>query len=203
MSQNWDWAKLMKDWNQAILKSSLRDSIPPDLIEKGWLGHPGATEEDLEQLEKRLGYRLPPSYRSFLAFTNGWEGRLTHAIYHMWSVDSIDWFSRRNQDWIDGFIDGWTSDDPDEELPPHIEHIKSVLEISERANSAILLMNPSVINKNGEWDAWFFANWMPGAQRYHSFGELMHNQYEGFLELENQQNAKLIVPSPSPKHGTQ
>ena len=37
------------------------------------LGAP-ATEEQVSRLETRLGYKLPPTYRTFLLLHNGWEG---------------------------------------------------------------------------------------------------------------------------------
>lgn len=47
-----------------------------------------------------------------------------------------------------------------------------------RATLAILLLNPQVITSEGEWEAWFFSNWGPGADRYPSFWELMQEQYD-------------------------
>lgn len=41
------------------------------MIASGWLGFPGAGEEEIAALEDRLGTRLPPSYRSFLRASNG------------------------------------------------------------------------------------------------------------------------------------
>jgi SMI1 / KNR4 family (SUKH-1) len=38
-----------------------------------WLGYKPATEAEVERLERRLGYRLPPSFRAFLLTTNGWR----------------------------------------------------------------------------------------------------------------------------------
>src|SRR5258708_3777152 len=98
MPQERNWAKLMTAWNHTLLNSSLRAKIPSHLIEKGWLGRPGATEDQIRQLEQHIGNHLPPSYREFLAFTNGWDGVLTQFINHLWSTDEVDWFSRRNQD---------------------------------------------------------------------------------------------------------
>src|SRR5262249_28866812 len=33
------------------------------------------------------------------------------------------------------------------------------------------LLNPMVVWPDGEWEAWFFANWLPGAARYPSFAD--------------------------------
>jgi hypothetical protein len=34
-----------------------------------------------------------------------------------------------------------------------------------------VLLNPKVTTKEGEWETWLFANWLPGAVRYRSFVE--------------------------------
>jgi hypothetical protein len=33
------------------------------------------------------------------------------------------------------------------------------------------------IYASGEWEAWYFAPWMPGANRYRSFWDLMDEGY--------------------------
>ncbi|HEY3110361.1 MAG TPA: hypothetical protein VGL23_16490 [Chloroflexota bacterium] len=40
-----------------------------------------------------------------------------------------------------------------------------------------------MVTPEGEWEAWFFANWYPGASRYRSFWELMQAEHASFLEL--------------------
>jgi hypothetical protein len=47
-------------------------------------------------------------------------------------------------------------------------------------DSAVCLLNPQAITRDGEWEAWFFANWLPGARRYRSFEELMRAEYNQF-----------------------
>jgi hypothetical protein len=40
-----------------------------------------------------------------------------------------------------------------------------------------------VVTPEKEWEAWFFANWLPGAARYRSFREMMKAERESFLRL--------------------
>jgi hypothetical protein len=42
-------------------------------ITTGWLGETGATETEIASAEQRLGVQFPPSYRAFLAESNGFE----------------------------------------------------------------------------------------------------------------------------------
>ncbi|MEX6690181.1 hypothetical protein QTN47_21910 [Danxiaibacter flavus] len=58
------------------------------------------------------------------------------------------------------------------------------LAISNWGDSAILLLNPEV-KFGDEWEAWMFANWRPGADRYKSFEELMKEEYSSYLDVLN------------------
>jgi hypothetical protein len=51
------------------------------------------------------------------------------------------------------------------------EYLQTALQISDVGDSAVVLLNPKVVTPEGEWETWFFANWLPGAIRYRSFGE--------------------------------
>lgn len=61
-------------------------------------------------------------------------------------------------------------------------HLRSCLQISEAGDSAVLLLNPEVVDSDEEWEAWFFANWLPGAAIHGSFRELLENELR---ELKN------------------
>jgi SMI1 / KNR4 family (SUKH-1) len=187
--------------------------LPPEVITSGWFGYPGATEAELQHTEARLGTRLPPSYRDFLKVTNGWRQTtpFIHRIWstrdlNWFPVRHRDWIT----DFTLGYLD---SEDPSAmhptrngyrnltalpEIPDadyfvygeaqdcsrlRVQYLETTLEISEIGDSAIYLLNPSVITPEGEWEAWFFGNWLPGADRYRSFQELMQAEYENFLEL--------------------
>jgi hypothetical protein len=182
--------------------------LPAEVIERGWLGYEGASEEDIARLEQRLGKHLPPSYRSFLAETNGWR-QCGPFIYSLWPCNEVRWFRERNQDWIDAYMHPenngirivWPEGQSPPEPPPltdeeyliygdkqdscrfRTEYLQTALEVSEVGDSAILLLNPKTVTASGEWEAWLFANWMPGAHRYRSFRELMEGEHESFLRL--------------------
>jgi hypothetical protein len=63
-----------------------------------------------------------------------------------------------------------------------VEYLQTALEISAKGDSAIYLLNPQVVTEDGEWEAWFFGDWLPGADRYRSFQEMMLAEYANFLE---------------------
>ncbi|HEY9596404.1 MAG TPA: SMI1/KNR4 family protein [Cyanophyceae cyanobacterium] len=202
-----NWERFLKRWSQELLESMGQESsnLPLEVIQSGWLGYPGATEEQIARTEACLETTLPPSYREFLKITNGWR-QTTPFIYKLWSTDQLEWFSIRRHNWIDAFVKRYTDNYdhylathkktpsiPDEEYFVYgdaqdcsklrVEYLSTALEISDQGDSAIYLLNPEVITEDGEWEAWFFGDWLPGADRYHSFCDMMQAEYENFLEL--------------------
>jgi hypothetical protein len=201
---DFDWQGLMTRWNTELLADEeIRATLPPEVIAAGWMGYPGATEERIAALEARLGATLPPSYRAFLAFSNGWRAT-GHFIPAVWSTEEVEWFAVRNQDTIDDWLDGEATVTGGEPLPPvpdedylsygkdgaaegamRSEYLQTALEISDRevAGTAIYLLNPQIVTPEGEWEAWFFAHWIPGAVRYRSFWEMIVAEAAGYLGL--------------------
>ncbi|MBF1999898.1 MAG: SMI1/KNR4 family protein [Synechococcales cyanobacterium M58_A2018_015] len=204
---NFDWKCFLKRWSQEMIESmgNERNKLPPAVIESGWLGYPGATEEQIAQAETRLGTALPPSYRAFLKVTNGWR-QMTPFIYRLWSTEEIDWFTVRHPDWLDTLLEksrylSPTAPNVSSPLPSipdedyfvygdeqdcrkiRVEYLQTALEISQRGEAAIYLLNPQIVTEAGEWEAWFLGDWLPGADRYRSFQDMMQAEYENFLEL--------------------
>ena len=224
-----DWERFLRQWSQELLRSMGDElsQLPSEVIESGWLGYPGATEEQITQTEARLGKALPPSYRAFLKVTNGWF-QTTPLIDKLWSTEEIEWFSVRHQNWIDAFLEQYQDRYPtvseaqlesnahlggssvsDEEYLVYgeaqdcsklrVEYLQTALEISDVGESAVYLLNPQVITDEGEWEAWFFGDWLPGADRYPSFRAMMQAEYENFLELRENSSrlAETNASSPS------
>lgn len=190
------WRPLLEQWSRELLEDAdYRQTLPDEVVASGWLGYPGATEEEIARAEARLGTRFPPSYRIFLSVTNGWR-RTAHRMERLWSTEEVEWFRVRHQEWIDI----WTEETAD--APPisderyfvygdqqdtvymRTEYLPSLLDISPLGDydSAIYLLNPCVVTAEGEWEAWFMANWLPGAARYRSFWEMMRHEQEVFLQ---------------------
>jgi hypothetical protein len=194
---------------------SIREDLPADVVAAAWMGYPGASEQEIVTLEGRLGKRLPASYRTFLAASNGWR-QCGAFIYKLWPCSEVRWFRERNQEWIDAYVhpedSGIEVVYPEGQSPPQprpltdeeylvygegqdpcrfrTEHLQTALEISAVGDSAILLLNPEVISDAGEWEAWLFANWLPGAHRYRSFRELMQGEHESFRLFSKNQPSK-------------
>jgi hypothetical protein len=178
-----EWKTFLVEYNSELLSyQEVLDALPSELISTGWLGYKGATGEAIKKTEKRLGTRLPLSFREFLKASNGWH-YASVSIFDLRPASKVAWFSEQNQDWIDAYV-GSSSElpaIPDKEyfiygrtqdcVKFRTEYLQTALQVSDVRDSAVVLLNPKIVTAEGEWETWFFANWLPGAQRYRSFAE--------------------------------
>jgi HEAT repeat protein len=184
-----EWRNFLQRWTDAWL---VRDEkFPRQVRERKWLGSHPAAENQIARLEKQLGYRLPPSYRNFLLTTNGWS-RTSVFIKRLLPISKVDWLQTREPE----LLDIWSPQDDDEPANQNLEeyysydgtpvfdraHLRHSLLIAEPidGDSMIYVLNPLVVAKDGEWEAWRFANWIPGAERFPSFELLMRAEFELF-----------------------
>jgi cell wall assembly regulator SMI1 len=183
------WGKLLAEISCAQLADrDLAVTMPDHKTASGWLGEQGAAEAEIASAERRLGVRLPPSYRAFLAESNGFDN-IGLFIYRLYNAVEIEWFRVRNKDWIEAYQIG---DDispeehlanPEDSVRFRTAYLSSCLQISEEGDSAVVLLNPEVVNGEGEWETWFFANWSPGATRYPSFRAYVESELESIKQL--------------------
>lgn len=182
-----NWEDSIKKWSEKRLEISGDEkyNLPPDILESGYLGYLGATEQEIADVEAYLEITLPPSYREFLKVSNG----LRIMLDSDWTFDSvqqIEWFKFIDQITIDALREGYKDDIiTDEEyfvygdkqcpLIFRPEYLQTALAISsEHLGAAIFLLNPKIITSEGEWEAWLFDMSPPAyATRYRSFGEMM------------------------------
>ena len=195
---NDEWMQILSRLNSILLQSNvLRGNVPQQALSTGWCGLPPATESEIIRTEKRLGISLPPSYRSFLSISNGWRPFSTF-IASLSPVEEIDRFQsadpQRLAMVVGDYQEDELSDDEylDYQTPEHMVALRlryfpeSVLVGKPwGSESDIVLLNPSVVFPNGELEAIFFANWLPGNLRYRSFRDLVE---EGITDLERSEN---------------
>lgn len=184
-----DWDRWLREWSAQLLAGfdapdAFTDpAVTPAVVASGWLGFPGASEGDVAALEARLNTRLPPSYRSFLLASNGFlqPGMIVPTLL---STDRVDWFRVAHQDTIDAWQQGMEAAggvcSPVDGFEQHLPHALQVSEV-ERVGTAVYLLNPDVVGPDGEWEAFYFAHWVPGVQRYPSFRALMLAEQESRL----------------------
>lgn len=206
-----EWKAFLTEYSQELLADDrLRPDLPLEVVESGWLGYAPASEETIVAAETRLGTQFPPSYRTFLRASNGWRV-IDPFIWNMWPCAQIAWFKERNQEWIDAYVE------PTRQRPPlsdaeylvygdaqdtvrfREEYLQTALEISDRGDDAIFLLNPKTVTPDGEWEAWAFANWYPGARRYRSFREMMEQVRINFHKMRERQQERATQLS-RPRH---
>jgi SMI1 / KNR4 family (SUKH-1) len=203
-----DWRPFLERLSHEVIADrTWKARLPPDVIEAGWLGFPPAGNSEIDALEARLGCALPPSYRSFLATSNGWRiaGQF---VYDLLPTSQVAWFRDRHQDWIDAWLAGagedaagsWVVSDEDyfvygpnqNSCHFRLEYWKECLAISSDGDCAIYLLNPKVISAEGEWESWFFASWNLGANRYRSFQEMMEYELANFANLRSEDEERFF-----------
>ncbi len=192
----YDWKPFLHKYSRELLEDPQLEH-PTSAAETQWMGMDGASQDDIAATEQRLGRSLPPSYREFLLQSNGWHYPSAF-IYKLLPVSEIDWFRNLHQDWYDTWIEaareyGELSPITDEDYfvygaPQDWCKFRDgywieTLTISEIGDSAVYLLNPMVIDSNGEWEAWFFSNGGPGADRYRSVWEMIQHGREDHLRL--------------------
>jgi hypothetical protein len=140
-----------------------------------------ATEFEIRAAEERLGRALPATYRSYLLASTALPG---DQDLELLPAGEIDRFSTREPEWHDAWMEGVRSvgatdtsarlpDDPDDPATMPAEQLGDTIVISTTGDQRLLLLNPAQVGEDGEWEAWDFANWYPGAHRYPSFGKLV------------------------------
>lgn len=164
---------------------SWRRFLTDEALSSGWCGQAPATESEILEAERRLGLTLPPSYRSFLLFSNGWRP-FSNSIERLLPVSEIERFRDADPEDVALIQELYADDDVtdsdylDYETPEHKETLRSSyypdsILIGKKWQSGggeLLLLNPQIVFPNGEWEAIFFANWIPGNERFRSFRDL-------------------------------
>jgi hypothetical protein len=168
------WPAFLEEWARDLLhKEEIARELPPSMIVSGQLVMTGASEAELADLETHLDRALPASYRRFLAVSNGWP-RLDLTGRRLLPTTEVEWFTVEHQDWAEGFVDGERmSGSGARRIRSQREFFANALAISDDTDVGIYLLNPLVIDVDGEWQACLFANWLPGVATYASFTDLI------------------------------
>lgn len=189
-----DWTAFLREYNGELLASrhiaeALQYAEGDDLrraVDAGWLGYRGASVEQLARVEARLGVTLPPDYRDFLWASNGWRWPGT-LVPRLWPAEELEWYRVTDAE----TIDIWSRENP--QLG---RELRGALRVSDQeiAGTAVYLLVPQTDDSG--WEAWIFAHWIPGEERYDSFRALLESERESFREQEAHA-AKRPLPSES------
>ncbi|NKZ00414.1 SMI1/KNR4 family protein [Nocardiopsis alborubida] len=170
-----EWRTYLTEYSADMLRVAEAEGEEVDEEERtsSWFGDEGAPEERIAALEERLGRRLPPSYRSFLAASDGW-GRMGAFVYEMSSTAELEWDSLAN---MLGLGEG-SMEMEDEEL------VGPLLLVSSDTDAQYWILDAGDVSPDGEWAAYIWASWYPGlGDRHRSFASLVHAERVSFEEL--------------------
>ncbi|MFJ1732729.1 SMI1/KNR4 family protein [Streptomyces sp. NPDC088254] len=143
------------------------------------LGRPGADEAAITAAEERLGRRLPPSYREFLAVSDGWRVNQTAGVYRLGGVADIDWF--QDPHGMTPLYEQELGDDPREEDVLLAGMWRRALRLETDSDMSNALLDPGDSDEDGEWALYVYKGWsgeLP--ERYPSFRAYMEDMYRGF-----------------------
>ncbi len=176
-----EWRAFLLHWSVAVGKLSADTG---QAGEEAWFGFPGVREEDISAVEARLNIQLPPSYRAFLLVTNGWRTG-SSLPSQLLPVEQVNLLVKQHSDWVNEWVvsadELGVLDDPEQPAM----HLPYTLQVSDVEDNSVCLLNPRVVGAGGEFEAWFFGNWIPGADVYPSFGSLMVGRLESILYRQN------------------
>src|ERR1041385_7068608 len=101
----YDWPSFLSQWQQDVAEiEDLFAYIYPPNEESLEFDEPSMSEEEIAQLEARIGCTLPSSYREYLKITgNLGVRRSTHN--YVWPAERVNLWA--NRDWSDYKKDLW------------------------------------------------------------------------------------------------
>ncbi|MCK7626394.1 SMI1/KNR4 family protein [Streptomyces sp. RS10V-4] len=183
-SDSFNWHDFLGRWQEEWIPRTDEDERWDEDEDGGGgrpaaLGRPGADEAAIAAAEARLGRRLPPSYREFLAASDGWHVAETAGIYQLGGVADIDWFEDP-YDMTPLYADG-LGDDPDDAEVLLAGMWRRALRLETDSDLSHALLDPGDIGEDGEWALYVHKGWSGESPcRYPSFRAYMEAGYRGF-----------------------
>jgi hypothetical protein len=173
--ESFNWLEFLGRWQGEWVPRADEDGgqavVPP--------GRPGADEAAIAAAEERLGRRLPPSYREFLAVSDGWHVDQTAGVYQLGGAADIGWF----QDPYDmtPLYEQNLGDNPRKEDVLLAGMWQRALRLETDSDMSHALLDPGDSDQDGEWALYVYKGWsgeLP--DRYPSFRAYMEAMYRRF-----------------------
>ncbi|GHJ36946.1 SMI1/KNR4 family protein [Streptomyces sp. TS71-3] len=170
------WRAFLREYSADFLRvadENERFNVTDEQTESGWLGFEGAGEAEIAELEGRLGTPLPPSYRTFLATSDGWH-QLGSSMWEMRTAKEVGWFRDVEPETCDILDEG------DDELGALV---RRGLLISREGDAEYWFLDPETVSPDGEWAAYTWSSWAFLSDEYPSFAALVAAEREACEEL--------------------
>lgn len=165
-----EWRRYLREYSEVYLRTAneyQRAVLDPGQAAARWMGREPATEEAVVAAEQRLGVEFPPSFRSFLLTTDGWDG-VGGWVSLVYGCADISWL--RDTGWGEEFIEIYSdeSDGNDE----YVTLFQRSLEITNGED--FWFLDPAETGPDGEWAAYLFTPKYGEMEKYASFAEMVH-----------------------------
>ncbi|WP_435107932.1 SMI1/KNR4 family protein [Nocardiopsis synnemataformans] len=170
------WRAYLAEYSADMLRVLTEDELPGTTAEQraaSWLGHDGASEEQVAELEERLGRRLPPGYRAFLQASDGW-GPASTFVYGLRSTATVGWAADLEDECgVDEFL-----------VTREGGLVGPLLLVSVEGDAQDWVLDAGDVSPDGEWAAYAWASWYPGlGERHRSFADLVAAERASFEDL--------------------
>ncbi|MFC8076797.1 SMI1/KNR4 family protein [Streptomyces sp. NPDC057307] len=181
---NVGWGPFLERWTaEWAAAPSTREEAEEDgadwleEIEAG-LGFPPADEERITALERRLGAGLPPSYRSFLAVSDGWRPAGI-AVYLLGTTEGVHW--HRDAMGFQAAAERSLTAASSAQEVLSAGMWSRALQLSLDSDMTDVLLDPGDVNADGEWALYVYRGYLGEyPERHESFGAFMRSVYVGF-----------------------
>jgi hypothetical protein len=184
-----EWDSYLGEYSAVYLRTAneyQRAELNPEQAAARWMGHAPATEAAVVAVEQRLGIKFPPSYRSFLLTTDGWDG-VGGWIDLVYPCERINWMRDTwgGKDLIDLY-----TENPGEDDGPNVEYVTVFTQSLEVASGEdFWLLDPTVTGSDGEWAAYLFEPKYGTLERFASFAGLFRGSRQLMEYLEERRTA--------------
>ncbi|MFI5979547.1 SMI1/KNR4 family protein [Streptomyces sp. NPDC051555] len=184
-TEAFDWRpfllKWSGEWSDCAAAGEERNEDDELALRARWLGFPAASEERMAAMEERLGRRMPPSYREFLAVSDGWR----HAGGFVWllaGTAQARW--HHNESTLADVFEEYLDDDAGPEARREAALWRRGLQLNVRSDATYVLMDPEDVDEDGEWAVYTWAGWRAAPpERYAGFRAFMRDMHREFHNL--------------------
>ncbi|MQY09220.1 SMI1/KNR4 family protein [Actinomadura macrotermitis] len=203
-----DWMPYLRRWSAERIDEHdprQHQEPAPAAVQDRWLGAPPATEAGLEAAERRLGCALPPTYRAFLATTNGWRN-LQGIVDSFRSADQIGWLHELEPHWAEGWAHQADEEDLDEDVAAHFGQIAALLRrgllISLDADLTIIFLDPQDVDAGGDWAVYQYSSWSDlGPQRHAGLQDCFEDLHGWWVDRAREERARLDMVEATTERG--
>jgi hypothetical protein len=181
-----DWRSFLlkwsAEWADSLTDGETRSEDDEAARRARRLGFPPASEERISAMEKRLGRRMPPSYREFLAVSDGWR----HAGGFIWLLAGTEAAHWHNDE--SGLAEMF-EEDLDEDAGPEEQRDVDIwrrgLQLDVESDATYVVMDPEDVDEDGEWPVYTWAGWRAAPpERHAGFLEFMRDMHREFHSLQ-------------------